>query len=150
MFPGEKPVVILVQGFIQLNSTIFYILCFYWMSSYNTIQFHIRDFAAANMIGANGLLGKSWPDLDMLPLGWLSNAGNRTCIFLSFLWQWIFSFQYSLGRGMSSIDLCLIMGCHHNALEFQNCVSSISRSRNEVVHYKAWQGYLGPGNFRSS
>ncbi|KAI5352255.1 PREDICTED: alpha-galactosidase [Prunus dulcis] len=36
-----------------------------------------RDFAAANMIGANGLLGKSWPDLDMLPLGWLSNAGSN-------------------------------------------------------------------------
>ncbi|KAM5561305.1 alpha-galactosidase [Rosa sericea] len=32
-----------------------------------------RDFAAANMIGANS----SWPDLDMLPLGWLigSNEG---------------------------------------------------------------------------
>ncbi|GLT74601.1 hypothetical protein SLA2020_463890 [Shorea laevis] len=32
-----------------------------------------RDFAAANMIGANGLLGMSWPDLDMLPLGWLTD-----------------------------------------------------------------------------
>ncbi|KAK6139188.1 hypothetical protein DH2020_027067 [Rehmannia glutinosa] len=30
------------------------------------------DFAAANMIGAKGLRGKSWPDSDMLPLGWLS------------------------------------------------------------------------------
>ncbi|KAL8037803.1 hypothetical protein ABFX02_11G061500 [Erythranthe guttata] len=36
-----------------------------------------RDFAAANMIGARGLRGKSWPDLDMLPLGWLSNAGSN-------------------------------------------------------------------------
>ncbi|KAI3730892.1 hypothetical protein L1987_62072 [Smallanthus sonchifolius] len=33
-----------------------------------------RDFAAASMIGANGLLGNSWPDLDMLPLGWLTDA----------------------------------------------------------------------------
>ncbi|KAF6159520.1 hypothetical protein GIB67_032291 [Kingdonia uniflora] len=34
-----------------------------------------RDFAAANMIGANGLKGNSWPDLDMLPLGWLTDPG---------------------------------------------------------------------------
>ncbi|KAJ0989461.1 hypothetical protein J5N97_007817 [Dioscorea zingiberensis] len=32
-----------------------------------------RDFAAANKIGAEGLNGKSWPDLDMLPLGWLTD-----------------------------------------------------------------------------
>lgn len=35
-----------------------------------------RDFAAASMIGGNGLLGNSWPDLDMLPLGWLTDAGE--------------------------------------------------------------------------
>lgn len=35
-----------------------------------------RDFAAAGLIGANGLKGKSWPDLDMLPLGWLTDAGS--------------------------------------------------------------------------
>ncbi|KAG6422359.1 hypothetical protein SASPL_118927 [Salvia splendens] len=34
-----------------------------------------RDFSAANMIGAKGLRGKSWPDLDMLPLGWLTSEG---------------------------------------------------------------------------
>lgn len=34
-----------------------------------------RDFAASSMIGAGGLLGKSWPDLDMLPLGWLTDPG---------------------------------------------------------------------------
>ncbi|KAL8218903.1 hypothetical protein R6Q57_022276 [Mikania cordata] len=34
-----------------------------------------REFAAASMIGGNGLLGSSWPDLDMLPLGWLTDAG---------------------------------------------------------------------------
>ncbi|KAI3991714.1 hypothetical protein MKX01_038112 [Papaver californicum] len=33
------------------------------------------DFAAANMTGAVGLGGKSWPDLDMLPLGWLTDPG---------------------------------------------------------------------------
>ncbi|KAG8051786.1 hypothetical protein GUJ93_ZPchr0001g30729 [Zizania palustris] len=33
------------------------------------------SFAAANKIGATGLLGRSWPDLDMLPFGWLTNAG---------------------------------------------------------------------------
>ena len=37
-----------------------------------------RDFAAANMIGANGLKGKSWLDLDMLPLGWLTVAGKAS------------------------------------------------------------------------
>ncbi|GAB2280532.1 hypothetical protein Dimus_015158 [Dionaea muscipula] len=36
-----------------------------------------RDFAAANMIGATGLSGKSWPDLDMLPLGWLTDPGSN-------------------------------------------------------------------------
>ncbi|KAJ4974214.1 hypothetical protein NE237_007388 [Protea cynaroides] len=36
-----------------------------------------RDFAAANMVGATGLQGKSWPDLDMLPLGWLTDPGSN-------------------------------------------------------------------------
>ncbi|WCJ38572.1 Melibiase family protein [Euphorbia peplus] len=36
-----------------------------------------RDFSAADMIGAEGLLGKSWPDLDMLPLGWLTDPGSN-------------------------------------------------------------------------
>jgi len=34
--------------------------------------------AAANMIGAKGLKGNSWPDLDMLPFGWLTDAGDKT------------------------------------------------------------------------
>ncbi|KAL5759970.1 hypothetical protein ACOSP7_018473 [Xanthoceras sorbifolium] len=43
-----------------------------------------RDFSTANMIGTKGLQGKSWPDLDMLPLGWLTDQGlnegpHRTC-----------------------------------------------------------------------
>ncbi|KAF9603105.1 hypothetical protein IFM89_033830 [Coptis chinensis] len=33
------------------------------------------NFAAANMIGSTGLRGNSWPDLDMLPLGWLTDPG---------------------------------------------------------------------------
>ncbi|XP_054821332.1 uncharacterized protein LOC129320140 isoform X2 [Prosopis cineraria] len=36
-----------------------------------------RDFASANMIGAEGLMGKSWPDLDMLPFGWLTDPGSN-------------------------------------------------------------------------
>ncbi|XP_015894537.3 uncharacterized protein LOC125418745 isoform X1 [Ziziphus jujuba] len=36
-----------------------------------------RDFSTANMVGATGLLGKSWPDLDMLPLGWLTDPGSN-------------------------------------------------------------------------
>lgn len=36
-----------------------------------------RDLSNANMMGARGLLGKSWPDLDMLPLGWLTNPGSN-------------------------------------------------------------------------
>ncbi|KVI05683.1 Aldolase-type TIM barrel [Cynara cardunculus var. scolymus] len=35
------------------------------------------DFAAASMVGAKGLLGNSWPDLDMLPLGWLTDPGSN-------------------------------------------------------------------------
>lgn len=30
------------------------------------------------MIGAQGLQGKSWPDLDMLPLGFLTDPGNNS------------------------------------------------------------------------
>ncbi|XP_048317876.2 uncharacterized protein LOC125418411 isoform X1 [Ziziphus jujuba] len=36
-----------------------------------------RDFSTANMVGATGLMGKSWPDLDMLPLGWLTDQGSN-------------------------------------------------------------------------
>ncbi|KAK7276500.1 hypothetical protein RIF29_17640 [Crotalaria pallida] len=36
-----------------------------------------RDFAAANLIGAPGLNGKSWPDLDMLPFGWLTDPAVK-------------------------------------------------------------------------
>ncbi|PIA51625.1 hypothetical protein AQUCO_01100466v1 [Aquilegia coerulea] len=36
-----------------------------------------RDFAAAHMIGDKGLRGTSWPDLDMLPIGWLTDPGSN-------------------------------------------------------------------------
>lgn len=36
-----------------------------------------RDFSAANMIGGKGLKGNSWPDLDMLPFGWLTDQGSN-------------------------------------------------------------------------
>ncbi|XP_010502554.1 PREDICTED: uncharacterized protein LOC104779848 [Camelina sativa] len=36
-----------------------------------------RDLSASSMIGAQGLQGKSWPDLDMLPLGWLTDPGSN-------------------------------------------------------------------------
>ncbi|VFQ89976.1 unnamed protein product [Cuscuta campestris] len=36
-----------------------------------------RDMAAANLIGTKGLQGKSWPDLDMLPFGWLTDPGSN-------------------------------------------------------------------------
>ncbi|KAF1864329.1 hypothetical protein Lal_00021985 [Lupinus albus] len=36
-----------------------------------------RDFSTANMIGAKGLKGNSWPDLDMLPFGWLTDPGSN-------------------------------------------------------------------------
>lgn len=42
---------------------------------HNLFHLFFRDFATANMIGTAGLLGKSWPDLDMLPLGWLTDPG---------------------------------------------------------------------------
>ncbi|XP_020592593.1 uncharacterized protein LOC110033073 isoform X2 [Phalaenopsis equestris] len=48
--------------------------------NWNDIVAHFnvaRDFAAAKQIGANGLHGKSWPDLDMLPLGWLTDPGVK-------------------------------------------------------------------------
>ncbi|CAH9108446.1 unnamed protein product [Cuscuta europaea] len=36
-----------------------------------------RDLAATNLIGTKGLQGKSWPDLDMLPFGWLTYPGSN-------------------------------------------------------------------------
>ncbi|RYR17602.1 hypothetical protein Ahy_B03g062306 isoform A [Arachis hypogaea] len=36
-----------------------------------------RDLSAASMIGAKGLNGNSWPDLDMLPFGWLTDPGSN-------------------------------------------------------------------------
>ena len=41
----------------------------------NIFDFYFRDFSTSKMIGAKGLLGRSWPDLDMLPLGWLTDPG---------------------------------------------------------------------------
>ncbi|XP_017420629.1 uncharacterized protein LOC108330641 isoform X1 [Vigna angularis] len=48
----------------------------YWAD----VQAHFdvtRDFSTANMIGGKGLKGNSWPDLDMLPFGWLTDAGSN-------------------------------------------------------------------------
>ncbi|XP_028794681.1 alpha-galactosidase-like [Neltuma alba] len=36
-----------------------------------------RNFAAAELIGSRGLNGRSWPDLDMLPFGWLTDPGVK-------------------------------------------------------------------------
>ncbi|KAL9329637.1 hypothetical protein ACSQ67_004640 [Phaseolus vulgaris] len=36
-----------------------------------------RDFSRADMIGGKGLKGNSWPDLDMLPFGWLTDPGSN-------------------------------------------------------------------------
>ncbi|KAI5058684.1 hypothetical protein GOP47_0026854 [Adiantum capillus-veneris] len=52
--------------------------------TWHDLQSHFdvaRDFAAAGLIGAPGLLGLSWPDLDMLPIGFLTDPGYR--IFLN-------------------------------------------------------------------
>lgn len=48
--------------------------------NWSDVQFHFnvsRDFADSSLIGASGLRGKSWPDLDMLPLGWLTDPGVK-------------------------------------------------------------------------
>ncbi|XP_078432644.1 melibiase family protein [Wolffia australiana] len=45
---------------------------------WNHVEGHFdvaRDFAASQLVGIDGLRGKSWPDLDMLPLGYLSDPG---------------------------------------------------------------------------
>jgi len=34
------------------------------------------SFAAEKLIGAPGKNGRSWPDLDMLPLGWITDPGS--------------------------------------------------------------------------
>ncbi|BBN14401.1 alpha-galactosidase [Marchantia polymorpha subsp. ruderalis] len=54
---------------------------------WNQVRNHFdtaRDFASSGLTGASGLRGYSWPDFDMLPLGWLTdpdaNQGpHRTC-----------------------------------------------------------------------
>ncbi|KAJ7947080.1 Alpha-galactosidase [Quillaja saponaria] len=40
-----------------------------------------RDFADAKLAGASGLQGNSWPDLDMLPMGWLSKPAKSPLMF---------------------------------------------------------------------
>ncbi|KAG0458216.1 hypothetical protein HPP92_023373 [Vanilla planifolia] len=48
--------------------------------NWNDIATHFdvaRNFAAAKEIGAKGLHGNSWPDLDMLPLGLITDPGVR-------------------------------------------------------------------------
>ncbi|XP_054817769.1 alpha-galactosidase-like [Prosopis cineraria] len=41
-------------------------------------QFDIaRDFAAVGLIGLEGLLGNTWPDLDVLPFGWLAVPDSK-------------------------------------------------------------------------
>ncbi|KAL9226389.1 hypothetical protein vseg_002208 [Gypsophila vaccaria] len=35
------------------------------------------NMAAADLMGSRSLMGKSWPDLDMLPLGWLTDPGSN-------------------------------------------------------------------------
>ncbi|GKE28925.1 hypothetical protein Tco_1444309 [Tanacetum coccineum] len=40
----------------------------------NTMKLMMKCLIVASMIGSSGLLGNSWPYLDMLPLGWLSKA----------------------------------------------------------------------------
>lgn len=40
-------------------------------------HFAVADsFASAGLIGVPGLSGHSWPDLDMLPLGWITSPGS--------------------------------------------------------------------------
>ena len=58
-------------------STIYLILLFLVkISLYIYLQLIRRSFAATNKIGAAGLRGRSWPDLDMLPFGRLTDAGG--------------------------------------------------------------------------
>lgn len=66
--------------YIDFYHMFFIILVFlYILYAFQLIPYgFIRDMSAANMIGAKGLRGKSWPDLDMLPLGWLTDQGKRT------------------------------------------------------------------------
>eukprot|EP00249_Psilotum_nudum_P018944 c27030_g2_i1 orf=978-2936(+) len=63
----------LISGFVNM----FRITSDDW-DSWNDVQLHFnvaRDFAAAGLIGGEGLNGYSWPDLDMLPLGYLTDPG---------------------------------------------------------------------------
>lgn len=53
----------------------------------------LRNFAAAGLLGASNGRGRSWPDLDMLPLGWLTDPGiklfslYRILVFLFFYFR---------------------------------------------------------------
>ena len=71
---------------LQSTSLLFYFWIPYLLFHYYIIQIYlfdsIRDFSNANMIGNKGLMGKSWPDLDMLPFGWLTDPGNEAGMLL--------------------------------------------------------------------
>lgn len=42
----------------------------------------VRDLADASLIGTKGLRGNSWPDLDMLPFGLLTDPGKWTSFII--------------------------------------------------------------------
>ena len=44
----------------------------------STTAERIRAHSAANLVGASGYLGKSWPDLDIAPVGPLSKNNALT------------------------------------------------------------------------
>lgn len=67
-----------IMGLYSFNSECF-LLIYFKFSPYTA-----RDFASADMIGAMGLNGKSWPDLDMLPLGWLTDPGEISLASISY------------------------------------------------------------------
>ncbi|KAK7850767.1 alpha-galactosidase 3 [Quercus suber] len=75
----ERPCSWMPHGFMSVNTTAragaAFLRSLYTQYAEWGVDFGI--FAAANMIGATGLKGKSWPDLDMLPLGWLTDPESN-------------------------------------------------------------------------
>ncbi|GFY88211.1 melibiase family protein [Actinidia rufa] len=79
-----------------------------------------RDFSTANMIGAPGLLGKSWPDLDLITLGWLTNPGPHR--------------SYNLkSRGAKNSDDSVVHG---------QVSSHVWRGEEDMTYMQQYQGKL--------